>query len=137
MEELNITDIEFLHGCANPTVALIHSDAHARHVKTYEISLREKEFVKGPWKQDNVESEANILIAVPEPFCGIIVIGQESITYINGDRYCAIAPPSIRQSTITCYGKVDPNGSRYLLGDLGGRLFMLLLVTEENLVKGY
>ena len=30
------------------------------------------------------------------------------------------------------YGKVDANGSRYLLGDMSGRLFMLLLEKEEK-----
>lgn len=37
-------------------------DHHGRHVKTYEISLRDKEFQKGPWKQDNVETEACMVI---------------------------------------------------------------------------
>jgi len=31
-------------------------------VKTYEVSLREKEFNKGPWKQENVEAEASMVI---------------------------------------------------------------------------
>ena len=38
-----------------------------------------------------------------------------------------------QQSTITCYGKVDANGSRYLLGDMSGRLFMLLLEKEDKM----
>ncbi|KAI2653786.1 DNA damage-binding protein 1 [Labeo rohita] len=67
----------------------------------------------------------------PEPFGGAIIIGQESITYHNGDKYLAIAPPTIKQSTIVCHNRVDPNGSRYLLGDMEGRLFMLLLEKEE------
>ena len=32
-------------------------------MKTYEVSLREKEFNKGPWKQENVEAEASMVIA--------------------------------------------------------------------------
>uniref|UniRef100_A0AAX7SJN5 DNA damage-binding protein 1 n=1 Tax=Astatotilapia calliptera TaxID=8154 RepID=A0AAX7SJN5_ASTCA len=36
-----------------------------------------------------------------------------------------------QQSTIVCHNRVDPNGSRYLLGDMEGRLFMLLLEKEE------
>lgn len=32
-----------------------------------------------------------------------------------------------------CYGKVDPNGSRYLLGDMAGRLFMLLLEKDDKM----
>ncbi len=39
----------------------------------------------------------------------------------------------LQQSTITCYGKVDANGSRYLLGDMAGRIFMLLLEKEEKM----
>lgn len=34
--------------------------------------------------------------SVPEPFGGAIIIGQESITYHNGDKYLAIAPPIIK-----------------------------------------
>jgi len=132
MEELEIQDIQFLHGCATPTIAFIHQDSQARHVKTYEISLREKEFTKGPWKQDNVESEASILIAMPKPFCGALIIGQESITYHNGEKYIAIAPPAFRQGTIVCYGLVDKNGARYLLGDMSGRIFLLYLEKEES-----
>lgn len=33
---------------------------------------------------------------MPEPFGGAIIIGQESITYHNGDKYLAIAPPTIK-----------------------------------------
>jgi len=41
----------------------------------------------------------------------------------------------MQQSTINCFGQVDSNGSRYLLCDMAGRLFMLLLedeVTEDG-----
>ncbi|XP_015904539.1 DNA damage-binding protein 1 [Parasteatoda tepidariorum] len=133
MEELLVHDIQFLHGYSNPTVVLVYQDANARHVNTYEISMRDKEFTKGPWQQNNVEIEATTVIAVPEPFCGAIVIGQESITYYHGDKHIAIAPPLIKQSVINCYCKVDENGSRYLLGNMCGRLFMLLLEKEEKM----
>uniref|UniRef100_A0A3B4BCJ2 DNA damage-binding protein 1 n=1 Tax=Periophthalmus magnuspinnatus TaxID=409849 RepID=A0A3B4BCJ2_9GOBI len=131
LEELQVIDVHFLYGCPAPTVCFIYQDPQGRHVKTYEVSLREKEFNKGPWKQENVEAEASMVIPVPEPFGGAIIIGQESITYHNGDKYLAIAPPTIKQSTIVCHNRVDPNGSRYLLGDMEGRLFMLLLEKEE------
>nr|CAG4643697.1 EOG090X00HD [Lepidurus arcticus] len=133
VEELHIQDIAFLYGCPNPTIIVIHQDMHGRHVKTHELSLRDKEFVKNPWKQDNVETEASLVIPVPEPFCGALIIGQESITYHDGSSFVTIAPPIIKQSTITCFGKVDTNGSRYLLGDLSGRLFMLLLDREDKM----
>ncbi|XP_054261134.1 DNA damage-binding protein 1 [Macrosteles quadrilineatus] len=133
MEELEVQDLDFLHGCPNPTIILIHQDLNGRHVKTHEISLRDKEFVKIPWKQDNIETEASMVIPVPEPLCGAIIIGQESILYHDGNSFVAVAPPVIKQSTICCYAKVDPQGSRYLLGDMAGHLFMLLLEKDERM----
>lgn len=46
MEEIEVFDIEFLHGCANPTIILIHQDVNGRHIRTHEISLKDKEFIK-------------------------------------------------------------------------------------------
>lgn len=33
LDELNVYDVEFLHGCANPTLILIHQDLNGRHIK--------------------------------------------------------------------------------------------------------
>ena len=63
LEELKVIDVRFLHGCSAPTVIILHEDTLGRHLKSYEISLREKEFVKGPLKQDNVETEAMLIVA--------------------------------------------------------------------------
>lgn len=48
---------------ARHRLCLLFQDPQGRHVKTYEVSLREKEFNKGPWKQENVEAEASMVIA--------------------------------------------------------------------------
>lgn len=132
MEEMSVQDIEFLHGCSTPTLIVIHQDLNGRHIKTHEINLREKEFVKLAWKQDNVETEASMLIPVPMPLGGAIVIGQESIVYHDGMNYVAVAPPVIKQSVINCYARIDTKGLRYLLGNMSGNLFMLFLETEEK-----
>lgn len=79
LEELNVIDIKFLHGCSLPTIILIHQDSHGRHVKTYEINTREKEFQKGPWKQDNVENEAFMLQPGMTIKGGIVQIHNRSI----------------------------------------------------------
>jgi hypothetical protein len=39
-----------------------------------------------------------LLLAVPEPHGGALIVGQESITYHKGDNYLAIAPPVIKVS---------------------------------------
>lgn len=134
MEELVVPDITFLYGFTQPTIAFIYKEQtpEHRHLKTYELSLNEKEFISGPWNQGNIDSEASMLIPVPLPFGGTIVIALESILYLHGDKYKAIAPAVIKQAPITCYAPIDNNGSRYLLGDLHGRLFCLVLEKEES-----
>ncbi|XP_062536112.1 DNA damage-binding protein 1 [Armigeres subalbatus] len=132
MEEVHVQDVEFLYGTQHPTLIVIHQDLNGRHIKTHEINLKDKDFTKIAWKQDNVETEATMLIPVPTPLGGAIVIGQESVVYHDGDSYVAVAPPIIKQSTINCYARVDSKGFRYLLGNMSGHLFMMFLETEEN-----
>ncbi|XP_001655231.2 DNA damage-binding protein 1 [Aedes aegypti] len=132
MEEVHVQDVEFLYGTQHPTLIVIHQDLNGRHIKTHEINLKDKDFTKIAWKQDNVETEATMLIPVPTPLGGAIVIGQESVVYHDGDSYVAVAPAIIKQSTINCYARVDSKGFRYLLGNMSGHLFMMFLETEEN-----
>lgn len=51
-------------------VNVASQDPQGRHVKTYEVSLADKEFNKGPWKQENVEAEASMVIP------GTVLIGE-------------------------------------------------------------
>lgn len=132
IEESEIQDLNFLYGCTNPTLILLHQDLNGRHIKTHELSLKEKEFVKAPWKQDNIEMEASIIIPVPEPLFGVIIVGQESVLYHDGVSFVAVGPAVIKHSSIVCYAKVDNDGCRYILGDLAGHLFMLLLEKEDK-----
>lgn len=48
-----------------------------------------------------------MVIPVPEPLCGAIIIGQESILYHDGSTYVAVAPPVIKVSVI-CDQQVRP-----------------------------
>ena len=41
-----------------------------------------------------------MVIPVPEPLCGAIIIGQESILYHDGSTYVAVAPPVIKASPV-------------------------------------
>lgn len=43
VDELQVLDLQFLYGCPRPTVALLYQDnKNARHLRTYEISLKDK-----------------------------------------------------------------------------------------------
>lgn len=43
VDELQVLSMEFLYDCPRPTVALLyHDNKDARHLRTYEISLKDK-----------------------------------------------------------------------------------------------
>ena len=68
--------MQFLHTSAKPTLCLLYSgDQGGRHVSTYTISTDESHDVdRGPFRQSHVDSEAALLIAVPDP-AGVLIIG--------------------------------------------------------------
>ncbi|CAI9783475.1 unnamed protein product [Fraxinus pennsylvanica] len=134
LEELQVLDIKFLYGCPKPTIVVLYQDnKDARHVKTYEVSLKDKDFVEGPWSQNNLDNGADLLIPVPPPLCGVLIIGEETIVYCSASAFKAIP---IRPSITRAYGRVDADGSRYLLGDHNGFLHLLVITHEKEKVTG-
>ncbi|KAL5220246.1 hypothetical protein ABZP36_024959 [Zizania latifolia] len=133
LEELIVLDIKFLYGCATPTIALLYQDFQdARHVKIYEVALKDKAFVEGLWSWNNLDKGASLLIPLPAPLGGVIVIGEITIFYCSATTFRAL---SIKQSIITAVGRVDPDGSRYLFGDNVGGLHLLVVTHEQARVK--
>ncbi|XP_048331269.1 DNA damage-binding protein 1a [Ziziphus jujuba] len=134
LEELQVLDIKFLYGCLRPTIVVLYQDnKDARHVKTYEVVLKDKDFVEGPWSQNNLDNGAALLIPVPPPLCGVLIIGEETIVYCSANAFKAIPT---RPSITRAYGRVDADGSRYLLGDYCGLLHLLVITHEKEKVTG-
>ncbi|KAL0352802.1 UNVERIFIED_CONTAM: DNA damage-binding protein 1 [Sesamum angustifolium] len=91
LEELQVLDIKFLYGCPKPTIVVLYQDnKDARHVKTYEVALKDKDFIEGPWSQNNLDNGAELLIPVPPPLCGVLIIGEETIVYCSASAFKAI-----------------------------------------------
>ncbi|XP_043689453.1 DNA damage-binding protein 1-like [Telopea speciosissima] len=134
LEELQVLDIKFLYGCSKPTIVVLYQDnKDARHVKTYEVALKDKDFVEGPWSQNNLDNGAGLLIPVPMPLGGVIIIGEETIVYCSASAFKAIPT---RPSITRAYGRVDADGSRYLLSDHAGFLHLLVITHERERVTG-
>ncbi|KAL4312232.1 hypothetical protein GQ457_01G007480 [Hibiscus cannabinus] len=91
-KEMQILDIKFLYGCRKATIAVLYKDdKDARHIKTYEVALKDKEFDEGPWIRDNLDDNgAFLLIPVPRPLCGLLIIGEETIAYCSAKAFTAI-----------------------------------------------
>ena len=75
--------------------SLLQDYSNARHFKTYEVALEDHDFVEGPWSQNYLDNGAYMLIPVPPPLCGVIVIGKESIVYCSANAFGAIPISSV------------------------------------------
>ncbi|KAL4429821.1 hypothetical protein ABPG77_010938 [Micractinium sp. CCAP 211/92] len=127
LEELKVIDLAFLDGCDTPTIAVLYEDTkEQRHVKTYEVSLRDRELVEGPWRQSNLDAGSSMLIPVPGT-AGAVVVGESVITFISAN---AVRSTAIKPTMVKAYGQVDADGSRFLLSDYLGNLYLLLLLRE-------
>lgn len=146
LNETRVIDIKFLHGCPRPTVCVLYQDnRQVRHVKTLHVEVREKDTVPGPWSQSNVEYGASLLIPVPAPIGGVLVVGASSITYIgqstagsaSGDSTTAssqmhIQAVEIAPTLISSSVCIAEDGSRFLLADHRGVLSVVVLRTGAN-----
>ncbi|KAK1282340.1 DNA damage-binding protein 1 [Acorus calamus] len=134
--EFQVLDIKFLYGCLKPTIVVLYQDNNdARHVKTYEVSLKEKDFLEGPWSQKNIANGSNLLIPVPMPLGGVIITGEETIVYRSATSFKA-TPTTPDGTVIVAYDRIDADSSRYLLGDIFGLLHLLLITHEKGRETG-
>ena len=134
LDMLRLIDIKFLYGCARPTVCILYEDNRMhRHIKTLVIDMRDKELVRGPWTQPNVEHGARLLIPVPSPTNGVILIGETTISYLSGSG--DVQSVAMQSTQICAYGTINSDGSRYLLGDHRGSLYVLVLQKDKGQVK--
>jgi len=156
IEEIRFIDLKFLCGYSRPTFALLYEDGRKnKHVKTYCIDMKEKELVAGPWCHMYVDRSSCFLI--PEPCAaersrgdggGVVLVGMNMVSFINYATTNAgsapgagniVAPLTIaNQSSIRflSYGCIDEDGSRYLLGDIYGTLYVLVLKRQMQAQAG-
>uniref|UniRef100_A0A1I7XBW2 DNA damage-binding protein 1 n=1 Tax=Heterorhabditis bacteriophora TaxID=37862 RepID=A0A1I7XBW2_HETBA len=114
-EDLCVIDLSFMESLDDSIrLSYISQDSNGRHLKSVELSVSEKE-LKTISKQDNIESEAMMIIPVPSPCSGVytkIFIYYKIFMLLHLD--------------IIFYGNF-----RFLLADDHGRLFMLLFDVDD------
>lgn len=136
LEEVDVLDMVFLHGTLQPTLCVLFVDANKHvHVKTYHVNLRRKELDAGPWSYDVADADSSMLIALPDPLGGVLIVGEQHIVY-KSRTSVRQTPLLSRNSIIKAHAKIDDNGSRYLLGDHLGALMLLVIHTSDSMVTG-
>ena len=151
LEEQGVIDVVFLHppssspssssgagpssaSSSKPVIALLHEDASGqRHVRTYEVDCRERDLADGPWSLQGCDPGATTLAAVPSALGGgALVVGGGSVAYVNAGTGHLTVPSfsATRGFAVTAVAPVDDDGARWLLGDGGGGLSLLLLAHD-------
>lgn len=121
--EMQVVSMCFLHGYQKPVILVLAQDAYEnRNLKTYEVQIEKRTLEEGPWVVSKAEKNAAMLIPVPEPLNGALVVGTSTVTYYNRD---VAKSASFRPVQMTAWGRVDD--TRYLLGDALGMLYVVVI----------
>jgi hypothetical protein len=115
---------------ARPHLAVLSADARGkRWLRTYALDTKEHE-LKAVGAPLSVEDGASWLVP-SERFGGVLVVGEETVTYVLGrqQRTCRLPQPT----QITAVGEVD--AARVLIGDLAGNLCVVVLKHDDKQVS--
>ena len=86
--------------------------------------------VKGPFRQSHVDGDAILLVPVPDPTAGVLIVGHDSITYYDSKNSTTISPELLVSHSINCVSPLDK--ARFLCGDTSGTIFLLVLEYDET-----
>lgn len=125
--ELDVIDMAFLHATANPVLALLYNSTHPGevHMKTYEITHNGTEFKEWHMKATSLGTEPTMLIPVPAPVGGILVLGTQMFYYYNPGGGDPLKVDVHQVHSFVTWGMIDTQ--RYLLGDEDGKLHILFI----------
>ncbi|KAL8666277.1 MAG: hypothetical protein Q9202_001546 [Teloschistes flavicans] len=128
---------------AQPRLAILYEDNHQRIC----LSLKSLVYTAGGagdpgsaslddvTARDDLELGASHLIPVPAPAYGLLVLSESSITYFDDINGEALIEPLKDPAIFVTWTAID--AQRWLLADDYGRLYFLMLILEDNEVKGW
>ncbi|CAO3622243.1 unnamed protein product [Cunninghamella echinulata] len=132
IQEHNITSMVSIGGFPSPTIVIEYEQYNGKHIKFYTFDINNKALQELYTVESSIEATAHLLIPIPDPYGGVVAIGEYTISYysIKGN-YTSI---SIDAVMITTYELIDDNPHQYILGDTSGTLYFLSIRTNKNQV---
>ncbi|KAL6710396.1 hypothetical protein ACN47E_009342 [Coniothyrium glycines] len=115
-----------------PKIALLYEDTHAQ----VKLKLRELAFAGDAVELEDgdncraLELGASHLIPIEEPSHGLIVIGETSIGYYDDESGELQTEPLEEATIFVAWERID--AQRFVLADDYGRLYMFMLVLDEQ-----
>ena len=71
---------------------------------------------------------ASILIPIPSPPYGMLILAETQISYFNEENFTIITRPLESATAFKTWERID--NQRYVLGDIYGRLYLLMLMLD-------
>lgn len=132
----NVSDFKFVDTGEDDVyrVAFIFDDDHGKHLQFSDLNMHDKEF-RTHLRQSSIAADASVLIPVPSPISGVVVLGSNSVLYKSSENDSDVVPYTcslLENTAFTCHGIVDASGERFILSDTDGRLLMLLLNVNKS-----
>ena len=112
-------------GSSIVVAALSQDIKEKRHVRIYEVSLEKKDlnFESPLFQYEDVDPGANMIVPLPPPIGGLLVIGMMEIAHIG--RNTEIKKINISTTRFNACGMID--STRFILSDHMGVMYLLML----------
>lgn len=133
--ELDVLDMAFLYETKNPVLAVLYNNTNPEELrlKTYEITDNGTEFNEWRMKATALEAEPRMIIPVPGPIGGLLVLGTQMVYYFGLDDINPLKQGLRQFLAFVTWGMID--AQRYLLGDEHGKLHILFLELADCKVQ--
>eukprot|EP00002_Diphylleia_rotans_P040562 TRINITY_DN9649_c0_g1_i1.p1 TRINITY_DN9649_c0_g1~~TRINITY_DN9649_c0_g1_i1.p1 ORF type:complete len:1095 (+),score=207.57 TRINITY_DN9649_c0_g1_i1:90-3374(+) len=131
IEDINIIDWKFLEMERSSPYMVVLSKGHQERmqVKTYELNAANKELKAGPYGPITVDITAHLIIPIPMPTGGYILVSEASLNYYKGDQQVSASINTV--GFTTCYTIIDPTGERIIIGNSQGDVSVILVKIED------
>lgn len=115
----------------NTIVYLCSDGSDKRKLRSHTIGIKEKMLTEGPISDSSMDKGASHLATLGK---GVLVAGEVEVVWISGKTKVSVRFPSNERSRLLSIGRIDADGSRWLLSDEGGHLWLLSCALAQGTV---
>ncbi len=124
LPDRDIVSLCFLPGATVPTIVYLCEDGERRHLRSHAVNVKEKALVSDVAPLGG-EVDKGASMVMPLGKAGVLIAGELEVMWASGKTRVATRFPGEQRARLTAATKIDKDGSRWLLGDESGRLWLL------------